>query len=299
LLRGHLADERGRRLNAIDELLINPKMTETEKVVAYAVVRAAAVAQERQPEDAPTRKLVVNQTAMACDTGVSRQTFGKTLTRWTGQEYLRKEARGTGKFTKKGNEIEETLIELPARSFTDNLALASTWQRAPNAPKQGGNGERSCPECGGTKCKRTARTVTVRTTTIACATLGCNHVYEVTTKEIKGTASTFMDEFDRAPDISTMIDLAQIRRGQASVDTPPVPKVSATPPCGYADTLGTPPPTGGGFPPRQGPGFLYRLLRGGAGTGGRNLDLSPVPAEAARRARALCGGGRHCRWGGS
>jgi len=244
-LRGRLADERGRRLDAIDGLMTSPNLTEVEKVVAYGVVKAGAVAQERQPEDTPTRELVINQTTIACDIGVSRQTIGKTLKRWTGQGYMREEARGTGRFTKKGKEIRETVIQLPGRTLTDNLVMASAWERAPDAPKQGGNGKRSCPLCDGTEYKKTTRDVMVRTTRVVCATLGCNHVYEVVTKEITKAKTFIHPPGDWATDIPTMLDLTKLRRPVSTVDTPPCPEVDYSPPVEDVVNLGTPPPTWG------------------------------------------------------
>lgn len=216
-----LAAERGRRLDAIDELLLCPEMSETEKVTAYVIVKAAAEAQGRQPADAPTHTIVVNQKTMACGIGLSRQTIGKKLQIWSDQGYMRKETPGTGRFTKKGREITETVLSLPGRTLTDNLAMASTWHRPPDAKQHGGNGNR-CPKCNSTAFKKTEETAQMLTTTIACA--DCGHVHETRTKPL-GETKTYVEFGDFAADIPTAIDPEALRRagGVSILDTPPIP----------------------------------------------------------------------------
>jgi len=248
--------ERDRRLAAIHELMTCAGMTPIERVIAYGVANEAASAHSRKDEDAPRAGMIINQSAIATNVNVSRQAVGTALKRWDEQGYLGKESRHTGQKTKAGAPIFETIVVMPAKTSADLITIASTWVRSKDAKHVGGNGERSCPECGGTKCKRTARTVTVRTTTIVCATLGCNHVYEETAKEIKGTASTFMDEFDWAPDISTMIDITKYRTPQtaplSTVDTPPC-RETDSPETVPSDNAGTPPPPADVFRPVWGP----------------------------------------------
>jgi hypothetical protein len=217
--RGQLADERGRTLDAIDELMTAPNMTPVERIVAYGVVKAGASAQEQQTEDAPTRELVVNQKAIACDINVSRQTVGKALKQWDGQGYMGKEARPTGQRAKSGEEILETVIQLPARGFTDNLIIAATWRRPEGAKHVGGNGNR-CPECGSSQRKSTERHVTVRTTIDACK--DCGHFLDKRIKEI-GKAKTVCRDYDAEPDVSTMLDITKMRGTPGHGGRPPIP----------------------------------------------------------------------------
>ncbi len=213
-----VAAERGRRLDAIDTLLLCAEMSETEKVTAYAVVKTAAVAQERQPDAAPTHKIVVNQKAIAGDIGLSRQTIGKKLQIWSGQGYMGKETRGTGRFTKEGREIKETVLSLPGRSLTDNLAMASTWHRPPDAKRHGGNGNR-CPQCASTEIKTTIETKTVKTTTRSCAS--CGHVHKQNSRTVGKPTTTYSFSDDTTP---PMLDLAAMRGHTVSIlDTPPDP----------------------------------------------------------------------------
>jgi hypothetical protein len=217
--RGQLADERGRRLDAIDKLLTAPNMTPIGRVIAYGVVKTGASAQERQAEDASTRELVVNQKAIACDLNVSRQTVGKTLKQWDEQGYMRKFARPTGQRANTGEEILETVIQLPARALTDNLIIAATWQRPEGAKHVGGNGNR-CPECGSSQRKSTERHVMVRTTIDACK--DCGHVLGERSKEI-GKAKTICRDYDAEADVSTMVDLAKLRGTPVHGGHPPIP----------------------------------------------------------------------------
>jgi Zn ribbon nucleic-acid-binding protein len=256
-----VAAERGRRLDAIDTLLLCAEMSETEKVTAYAVVKTAAVAQERQPDAAPTHKIVVNQKAIAGDIGLSRQTIGKKLQIWSGQGYMGKETRGTGRFTKEGREIKETVLSLPGRSLTDNLAMASTWHRPPDAKRHGGNGNR-CPQCASTEIKTTIETKTVKTTTRSCAS--CGHVHKQNSRTVGKPTTTYSFSDDTTP---PMLDLAAMRGHTVSIlDTPPIPpapdrdrarrtprvSILDTPPvatlpprtCGTPDKFATPPPAG-------------------------------------------------------
>jgi len=231
-----IAAERGRRLDAIDELLTCPEMSEVEKVTAYAVVKAAAVAQERLPADAPTHKIVVNQTTIACGIGLSRQTVGKKLQIWSDQQYMRKELRGTGRFTKEGAEIKETVLHLPGRTLTDNLAMASTWHRPPDAKRQGGNGRR-CPQCNGTTTKTEIETKTVETKTVSCD--DCGHVHTQTRRTIAIPKTTYT--FHDAADVPTMLDLAAMRgHTPSTLDTPPVAPLT-TEACGTTVHPATPP----------------------------------------------------------
>jgi hypothetical protein len=256
-----LAAERGRRLDYIDDLLLCPEMSETEKVTAYVVIKAGARAQAGIPEDAPTNALVVSQKAIACDTGLSRQTIGKKLKTWSAQEYMRKETRGTGRFTKDGAELRETVIYLPGRTLTDNLAMASTWHRPPDAKRHGGNGNR-CPQCDGTRIKTTIETKTVTTTIRSCD--DCGHVHTQNSRTIGKPTTTYSYSDDTTP---PMLDLAAMRGGTTSkMDTPPIPPapdrdrarrtprvsildtrpVATLPPrtCGTPDKFATPPPAG-------------------------------------------------------
>ncbi len=213
-----VAAERGRRLDAIDDLLLCPEMSETEKVTAYVVIKAGARAQGGIPEDAPTNALVVSQKAIACDTGLSRQTIGKKLKTWSAQEYMRKETRGTGRYTKDGAELRETVIYLPGRTLTDNLAMASSWHRPPDAKRHGGNGNR-CPKCDGTTIKTTIETKTVKTTIRSCD--DCGHVHSQTGRTIGKPTTTYSYSDDTTP---PMLDRAAMRGGTVSkMDTPPDP----------------------------------------------------------------------------
>ncbi len=213
-----VAAERGRRLDAIDDLLLCAEMSETEKVTAYAVVKTAAVAQGRQPDAAPTHKIVVNQKAIAGDIGLSRQTIGKKLQIWSGQGYMGKETRGTGRFTKEGREIKETVLSLPGRSLTDNLAMASTWHRPPDAKRHGGNGNR-CPQCAGTTIKTEIETKTVVTKTRRCA--DCGYIHTQPRRMVGKPTTTYSFSDDTTP---PMLDLAAMRGHTVSkMDTPPIP----------------------------------------------------------------------------
>jgi ssDNA-binding Zn-finger/Zn-ribbon topoisomerase 1 len=232
--------ERDRRLDALDELLTSKDMLPVDRIVAYGVVKAGAVAQRQQTGDEPTRDLVVNQKAIACAINVSRQTVGGKLRQWGDQGHLGKATRPTGQRAKAGDELLETVIQLPARSLTDNIMCAATWTRPPDAPHVGGNGNR-CPKCNGATTKKAIETKTIETTTLSCA--DCGHVHTQTQRTIGRPTTTYSFSDDTTPPV---LDLAAIRgtRGVASVDTPPVAESTpkdcdtgvhpATPPRGVA-----------------------------------------------------------------
>jgi len=240
--------ERDRRLDALDELLTSKDMLPVDRIVAYGVVKAGAVAQRQQTGDEPARDLVVNQKAIACAINVSRQTVGGKLRQWGDQGHLGKATRPTGQRAKAGDEILETVIQLPARSLTDNIMCAATWTRPPDAPHVGGNGNR-CPKCNGATTKKAIETKTIETTTLSCA--DCGHVHTQTQRTIGRPTTTYSFSDDTTPPV---LDLAAIRgkRGVASVDTPPVAESTpkdcdtgvhpATPPRGVAGPDRSEPP---------------------------------------------------------
>ncbi len=202
-------------------------MTPVEKIVGYGVSNETASAQSRKHDDAPAASVVLNQTAVADNVGVSRQTVGKTVDRWAKQGYISKETRPSGVVTKEGNVLYETLVVVPAKTSADLYAIASTWVRPEGTPHVGGNGRR-CPDCGATSYKRTEETALVRTTTTACAE--CGHVHDKKAKVI-GETTTKVSTGDLAFDIPTAMPempgprserpvLVQGRWGVSTVDTP-------------------------------------------------------------------------------
>lgn len=213
-LREQLA-ERDRKIAAIHEIITNEGMTPIERVIAYGVAIEAASAHSRKDEEAVD--LVVNQRAIACNVNVSRQSVGKTLERWSEQGHIRKESRLTGQFSKDGKPLSETLLRLPAQTFTDNLVMATTWKRPEGMPHVGGNGHR-CPECQSTKTKKTEETATIVTTVVACA--DCGHVHNKT-QRVLGETKTFVSFSDLSENNDKVVDLAAIR-GEGRKSPPPV-----------------------------------------------------------------------------
>ncbi len=214
-LREQLA-ERDRKLAAIHELMTSEGMTPIERVIAYGVAIEAASAHSRKDEEAVD--LVVNQRAIACNVNVSRQSVGKALDRWSEQGHIRKESRLTGQFSKDGDPLSETLLRLPAQTFTDNIVMATTWKRPEDTPHVGGNGHR-CPACQSTKTKKTEETATMLTTVIACA--DCGHVHTKTGR-ILGETKTFVSFGDLNENADKILDLAAIRGESCSPTAPPV-----------------------------------------------------------------------------
>jgi len=248
--------ERDRRLDAVDALLMSEDMLPIDRIIAYGVVKAGAIARHQQTGDETTRDLVVNQKAIACAINVSRQTVGGKLKQWSDQRHLAKATRPTGQQTRKGNEILETVIQLPAQSFTDNIVLAADWKRPAGAKHVGGNGNR-CPKCDGTTTKRTTETKTIETTTLSCAE--CGHVHTQTQHTIGKSTTTYSFSDDSTP---PMVDLAAMgghppsplvpippdrsrpRRAPtpSTLDTPPVAGLTPSD-CGTAVRSATPPPS--------------------------------------------------------
>jgi hypothetical protein len=234
-----LAAERGRRLDAIDTLLTSEDMLPIDRIIAYGVAKAGALAQGQQTGDDDTRDLVINQKAIACTVHVARQTVGAKLSQWAGQSHLAKTVRPTGQRAKSGEEILETVIQLPGQNLTDNLLLAADWKRPAAAKHVGGNGNR-CPQCDGTRIKTAIETKTVKTTTRSCD--DCGHVHTRTSRTIGKTTTPYSFSDDTTP---PMLDLAAMRGGTTSaLDTPPIPpapdrrKAQRAP----LSTLDTPPP---------------------------------------------------------
>lgn len=246
-LRAQVADLRAFK-EAVIDLVQADGMTGTEKIVALATSLEIASAQSRGAIDAEG-KTGISATAIAENIGLSRQCVSGVFHRWSEWGYMPCETPFTGQRDKEGNPVKETRVRAPAcvadartpsRVIPDLMVVFSTFKRPDSAKKQGGNGNR-CPECGSTKRKKTARDVLVRTTTERCA--DCGHVHSETSKEI-GEAKTFVDFYDTAPDIPTIIDLATVRAPQATpsmMDTPPV-RVLTEEQHDPAVTTVTPPP---------------------------------------------------------
>ncbi len=227
-MRAELAAERDHRA-AVHALLTNKGQTPVERLITYAMVFEVASATSRgktsadDPEARPVSCVAIGETI-----GLGHQTVSANITRFDQRGQLRKVT--SEKLSRTGKTYNEIAVVLPGDSPLENLRAVATWRRPEGTPHVGGNGER-CPNCAGTETKKSVETKTVETTTLACA--DCGHIH-TQTRHTRGIPTTTYSYSQAATDIPTALDTAVLAARRpptlSSVDTPPEPEATPTPP---------------------------------------------------------------------